>query len=141
MRKGKDKNGSVDEPGTEDIFSKVMGKDKDGRARMYGLGVRASDVWGIVPSRPACYRETMQWKAAYEGISSELAEVKAMVLEMRGSNQNASCASSVPVTSTHRPKVATKHPTLQVCVYFNLVYFLLWLLMISLCTYIVLACC
>lgn len=70
---------------------------------------------GTQKSGPACYRETMQWKAAYERVSNEVAEVKAMILEMRESNQNASCASSVPVTSNHRPEVAIKPQSLQVC--------------------------
>nr|GEZ17154.1 hypothetical protein [Tanacetum cinerariifolium] len=38
----------LDESGPQDIYSKVMGNDKNGIAEMYGLGVRASDVWGVV---------------------------------------------------------------------------------------------
>nr|XP_043624521.1 uncharacterized protein LOC122596072 isoform X2 [Erigeron canadensis] len=38
--------GSNDKPGPDDVFSKVMGKDRNGDAVMYSLGVRASDVWG-----------------------------------------------------------------------------------------------
>ncbi|KAI3678092.1 hypothetical protein L6452_37373 [Arctium lappa] len=106
--------GSLDEPGPDDVFSKVMGKDKHGSARMYGLGVRASDIWGVMPSRSACYRESMFWKKAYKDISSEVAELKDMVLEMRGSNEHTSSASSVPATSTGRPKAPTKLQPLKV---------------------------
>ncbi|XP_024966030.1 uncharacterized protein LOC112506246 [Cynara cardunculus var. scolymus] len=71
--------GSLDEPGPNDVFSKVMGKDKHGSARMYGLGVRGSDIWGVLPSRSACYRENMLWKRAYKDVRNEVAELKAMV--------------------------------------------------------------
>ena len=49
--------GSIDNPGPDDIFSTVMGKDRNGDAGMFGLGVRASDVWGVTTSRSACHRE------------------------------------------------------------------------------------
>ncbi|KVI06969.1 Transposase, Tnp1/En/Spm-like protein [Cynara cardunculus var. scolymus] len=70
--------GSLDELGPNDVFLKVMGKDKHGSARMYGLGVRGSDIWGVLPSRSACYRENMLWKRAYKDVSNEVAELKAM---------------------------------------------------------------
>ncbi|KAK9070473.1 hypothetical protein SSX86_010875 [Deinandra increscens subsp. villosa] len=40
--------GSVDMPGPNDIYARVMGEDRNGNgdADMFGLGVRASDVWG-----------------------------------------------------------------------------------------------
>ncbi|KVH94857.1 hypothetical protein Ccrd_003081, partial [Cynara cardunculus var. scolymus] len=99
--------GSLDEPGTNDVFSKAMGKDKHGSARTYGLDVRGSDIWGVLPSRFTCYRENMLWKRAYKDVSNEVAKLKAMVLEMRGSNENISSTSSVPVTSINRPKATT----------------------------------
>nr|GEW91804.1 hypothetical protein [Tanacetum cinerariifolium] len=43
--------GATDEPGPQDVHSKVTGKDNNGPADLYGLGVRASDVWGVVPRR------------------------------------------------------------------------------------------
>ena len=49
--------GSIDNPGPDDIFSTVMGKDRNGDAGMFGLGVRASDVWGVTTSRSVCHRE------------------------------------------------------------------------------------
>ena len=47
--------GSIDKPGPDDVFSKVMGNDRNGDAVMYGLGVRAADVWaaGQEPGRAA----------------------------------------------------------------------------------------
>ncbi|XP_071739631.1 uncharacterized protein [Rutidosis leptorrhynchoides] len=36
--------GTSDEPGADDIFSKVKGNDKYGNADLYGLGVRATDL-------------------------------------------------------------------------------------------------
>ncbi|GKE14552.1 transposase, Tnp1/En/Spm-like protein, partial [Tanacetum coccineum] len=43
--------GASDEPGPQDVYSKVMGKDNKGPADLYGLGVRASDVWGVLKAR------------------------------------------------------------------------------------------
>lgn len=37
-------DGYVDEPGPDDVFSKVIGNDQNGLASMFGLGVRACDV-------------------------------------------------------------------------------------------------
>ncbi|KVH87812.1 hypothetical protein Ccrd_024876, partial [Cynara cardunculus var. scolymus] len=71
--------GSLDEQGSNDVFLKVMGKDKHCSARMYGLGVRGSDIWGVLPSRSAYYRENMLWKRAYKDVSNEVVELKAMV--------------------------------------------------------------
>ncbi|KAJ9557918.1 hypothetical protein OSB04_012532 [Centaurea solstitialis] len=106
--------GSLDEPGPDDVFSKVMGKDKHGSARMYGLGVRASDVWGVFPSRAACYRESMLWKKAYIDVSKEVAEVKAMILAMQGSNEYTSSVSSAPVTAVNPPQATTELQPLKV---------------------------
>nr|GEY95218.1 hypothetical protein [Tanacetum cinerariifolium] len=55
-----------DDPGPQDIYSKVMGNDKNGTAEMYGLGVRASDVGGVVSSRSARRRDKLQWKSTAE---------------------------------------------------------------------------
>ncbi|GJY24580.1 hypothetical protein Tco_0398238 [Tanacetum coccineum] len=66
----------LDEPGPQDIHSKVMGNDKNGTVEMYGLGVRASDVWGVVPSRSARRKDKLQWKSTAEQLSIELDEYK-----------------------------------------------------------------
>ncbi|KVH96346.1 hypothetical protein Ccrd_001569, partial [Cynara cardunculus var. scolymus] len=50
----------------------------------------------------------MLWKRAYKAVSNEVDDLKAMILEMRGSNENTSSASSVPVTSIDRPQATTK---------------------------------
>ncbi|XP_071726723.1 uncharacterized protein [Rutidosis leptorrhynchoides] len=55
--------GSLDEPGPDDIYAQVRGKAKHGQAEMYGLGVRVSDVWGEVRSRAAICQENVKLKA------------------------------------------------------------------------------
>lgn len=50
---------------TDDSFAKVMGKDKEGQLRMYGLGVTPSDVYGKNPSRNSLLRQAMEYKTKY----------------------------------------------------------------------------
>ncbi|PWA51002.1 hypothetical protein CTI12_AA468350 [Artemisia annua] len=63
--------GSIDNPGPDDIFSTIMGKDRNGDAGMFGLGVRASDVWGVTTSRSACHRENNELKSRCGELTSE----------------------------------------------------------------------
>nr|DAD23501.1 TPA_asm: hypothetical protein HUJ06_024964 [Nelumbo nucifera] len=35
----------------EEIFSRIMGKEKYGRVRTYGLGPSPTDIWGTTPGR------------------------------------------------------------------------------------------
>ncbi|XP_012851770.1 PREDICTED: uncharacterized protein LOC105971463 [Erythranthe guttata] len=49
----------------DDLFAKVMGKDKDGHVRMYGLGVTPADVYGEKPSRSTLLRKAMEYKTKY----------------------------------------------------------------------------
>lgn len=51
-----------------DAFAKVMGPDKNGHVRMFGLGVTCADVYGIIPSRHACYRMAMEYKEKYDAL-------------------------------------------------------------------------
>ncbi|KAG8382226.1 hypothetical protein BUALT_Bualt05G0054700 [Buddleja alternifolia] len=37
----------------QDTYAKIMGEDKHGRVRMYGMGVTPADVYGTIPSRDA----------------------------------------------------------------------------------------
>ncbi|XP_021999655.2 uncharacterized protein LOC110896998 [Helianthus annuus] len=74
--------GSIDKPGPDDVFSKVMGNDRNGDAVMYGLGVRAADVWGVIPSRSACHRENIQLKSQCEELTSTVVQLRAQVSEM-----------------------------------------------------------
>ncbi|GJZ96520.1 eukaryotic translation initiation factor 5B [Tanacetum coccineum] len=104
----------LDEPGPQDIYSKVMGNDKNGTAEMYGLGVRASDVWGVVPSRSARRRDKLQWKSTAEQLSIELAEYKAREAQRQGSSDNNSDGTNVPQTSPQGLIVANEPQPLRV---------------------------
>ncbi|PWA43765.1 hypothetical protein CTI12_AA531900 [Artemisia annua] len=82
--------GATDEPAPQDVYSKVMGKDNNGPADLYGLGVRASDVWGVVPSRSARNRDKLMYKSRCDQLSSELAQLKARDSQRQGSSENGS---------------------------------------------------
>ncbi|GKB15364.1 transposase, Ptta/En/Spm [Tanacetum coccineum] len=86
--------GATDEPGPQDVYSKVMGKDNNGPADLYGLGVRASDVWGVVPSHAARRRDKLMYKSRCDQLSCELAELKARDSQRR-SSENASVDTNV----------------------------------------------
>ena len=109
----------LDEPGPQDVYSKVMGNNKNGTAEMYGLGVRASDVWGVVPSRSARRRDKLQWKSTAERLSAELAQYKAREAQRQGSSDNDSYGTNVPRTSPQGLIVANEPQPLRVCVYLN----------------------
>ena len=47
--------GEEDSVGRNDVFAKVMGEERSGRVRTYGLGVTQSDLWGDIPSRSTCF--------------------------------------------------------------------------------------
>nr|XP_043623702.1 uncharacterized protein LOC122595414 [Erigeron canadensis] len=101
--------GSNDTPGPDDIFSKVMGKDRNGDAIMYGLGVRASDVWGVIPNRSACHKENIQLKARCEELTSEVDWLKAQA-KINGSMDG----SSDPPLTSHSPVVTNGPAPLRV---------------------------
>lgn len=109
--------GSTDNPGPDDVFSKVMGKDRNGDAVMYGLGVRGSDVWGVIPSRSAYRRENIQLKSKCEELTSTVVQLEAQVSEMKGSKDGSSVP---PVTSSSLPIVTSGPPHLRVFFYINL---------------------
>nr|GEZ11160.1 hypothetical protein [Tanacetum cinerariifolium] len=92
----------LDEPRTQDIYSKVMGNNKNGTAEMYGLGVRACDVWGVVQSSSARRRDKIWWKSNVGRLSIELAKYKA-----KGSTE-ARVGLQVYLTSISNSKIVAK---------------------------------
>ncbi|XP_035833872.1 uncharacterized protein LOC110943614 [Helianthus annuus] len=93
------------------FFSKVMGNDRNGDAVIYGLGVRAADVWGVIPSHSACHRENIQLKSQCEELTSTVVQLRAQVLEMEGSRGGSSVQ---PLASQHFPNVTNGHQRLRV---------------------------
>nr|XP_043633174.1 uncharacterized protein LOC122604348 [Erigeron canadensis] len=85
---------SVDKPGPNDIFSKVMGKDRNGD--MFGLGVRAS-----------CRRENIKLRSWCEELSQTVAELR---VEKNGSGNH----SSVLASTSHLTVVANGPQPLRV---------------------------
>ncbi|PWA37215.1 transposase, Tnp1/En/Spm-like protein [Artemisia annua] len=104
-------NGHSDKPGPDDIFSTVMGKDRNGDAGMFGLGVRASDVWGVIPSRSACHRENNELKSRCGELTSENEQLRAQLSEKNGSTNSSIVP---PLTSQHSPVVTNEPPRLRV---------------------------
>ncbi|GJW12623.1 putative reverse transcriptase domain-containing protein [Tanacetum coccineum] len=58
--------GATDEPRPQDVYSKVMGKENNRPTYLYGLGARASDVWGVVPSHAARLNEPQPLRVGAE---------------------------------------------------------------------------
>ena len=112
--------GSIDNPGPDDIFSTVMGKDRNGDAGMYGLGVRASAVWGVIPSRSACHRENNELKSRCGELTSENEKLRAQLSEKNGSTDSSIVP---PLTSQHSPVVTNEPPRLRVCFYYKSLLF------------------
>lgn len=108
--------GSIDNPGPDDIFSTVMGKDRNGDAGMYGLGVRASAVWGVIPSRLACHRENNELKSRCGELTSENEKLRAQLSEKNGSTDSSIVP---PLTSQDSPVVTNEPPRLRVCFYYK----------------------
>ncbi|XP_071713068.1 uncharacterized protein [Rutidosis leptorrhynchoides] len=77
--------GSTDKPGLDDVFSQVMGKNKYGAADMYGLGVRASDLWGKLPSRNVVCMENIQLKSENKELTEENVYLKEQLARKDGS--------------------------------------------------------
>ncbi|PWA81027.1 transposase, Ptta/En/Spm [Artemisia annua] len=108
--------GATDEPGPQDVYSKVMGKENNGLADLYGLGVHASDVWGVVPSRAAGSRDKLMYKSRCEQLSCELAQLKARDSQRQGLSENASSGTNV-VNEPQPLQVDTKFgPNRHMCI-------------------------
>ncbi|KAH7835197.1 hypothetical protein Vadar_023734 [Vaccinium darrowii] len=67
--------GELDSTGPNDVFAKVMGKEKSSSVRMYGLGVCPSYVWGEVPSNGMSYKQSMEWKTELDKTNKKLEEL------------------------------------------------------------------
>ncbi|KAF5796848.1 hypothetical protein HanXRQr2_Chr08g0356681 [Helianthus annuus] len=77
----------------------------------YGLGVRAADVWGVIPSRSACHRENIQLKSQCEELTSTVVQLRAQVSEMEGSRGGSSVQ---PLVSQRFPNVNNGYQRLRV---------------------------
>ena len=66
-----------------DAYYKVIGNGKYGRVNLYGLGVKAADVNGTVPSRKASHHAALQLQARNEELRKELNELRSIVRENR----------------------------------------------------------
>lgn len=74
--------GRGDSTKKDDIFSKVMGQDKPGHVRMYGLGVCPSDVWDPTPSRTTSHRMNIELRTTLDNMTSRYDELNNKLEEM-----------------------------------------------------------
>ncbi|KAK2979469.1 hypothetical protein RJ640_001353 [Escallonia rubra] len=88
--------GSQDVPSENDILAQVMGKDKYGRARMYGLGVSQSDD---------CNGMEGNCEQMEERFNNRIDELKSMFLRHRGREESISETSSPATSINHRPQI------------------------------------
>ena len=88
-----------------DAYYKVIGNGKYGRVILYGLGVKATDVNGTVPSRKASHRATLQLQVRNEELQKELNELRSIVRENR--MQGNTSDSSNALTPNNHVQVST----------------------------------
>ena len=70
--------GEEDSVGRNDVFAKVMGEERSGRVRTYGLGVTQSDLWGDIPSRSTCFRLVMEQSAAMSKMERRIQQLESI---------------------------------------------------------------
>nr|CAA40554.1 TNP1 [Antirrhinum majus] len=70
-------NSNVPDP--NDDFAKVMGKDKYGQPRLYGMGVRTADIFGGKPSRATLLRQNMEYKEKYDALNAKIEELTTLI--------------------------------------------------------------
>ncbi|XP_071708333.1 uncharacterized protein [Rutidosis leptorrhynchoides] len=71
-------DGATDAPGPDDVYVKIMGQHKYGSAEMYGLGVRAKDLWGV-PGQSAIRKENAQLKSEKVELADENVGAKVFI--------------------------------------------------------------
>lgn len=92
--------GELDSSSPTDVFSQVMGKEKSGSVRTYGLGVCQSDVWGEVPSSGTSYRMSMEWKSELDKTNQKVEDLMRLLQQ---SHANGANSSNTPITSPNVP--------------------------------------
>lgn len=78
-----------------DVYSKVMGKDKPGFIRTFGLGVTYTDVHGG-KRRRASYALALEYKSAFEKMKRQCGELSKKLEEMQNNSSGAQTPSANP---------------------------------------------
>ena len=98
-----------------DAYYKVMGNGKYGRVNLYGLGVKAIDVNGTVPSRKSSHRAALQLQARNEELQKELNELRSIVRENRTQgNPSNSLNALTPNNHVQASTSVTQSPIIEV---------------------------
>ncbi|XP_059637970.1 uncharacterized protein LOC132279918 [Cornus florida] len=96
----------------DDIFSQVVGEDRHGLVRTYGLGPFLSDLWGTTPNRVKSMKMASEAKRACEeevhDLKEEVQKLKQLIIGLQGrmdarDNQNQPGAHTEQYTTQTAP--------------------------------------
>ncbi|XP_031485248.1 uncharacterized protein LOC116254193 isoform X2 [Nymphaea colorata] len=73
--------GAKDDPSPTDILSRVMGPDKYGRVRTYGMGVKPSNFFDAAPSRSELMAQNVILHGELDNLRSRVNQVEAIQVE------------------------------------------------------------
>ncbi|KAF3782325.1 hypothetical protein EJ110_NYTH34629 [Nymphaea thermarum] len=73
--------GAKDDPSPTDILSRVMGPDKYGRVRTYGMGVKPSNFFDAAPSRNELMAQNVILHGELDNLRSRVNQVEAIQVE------------------------------------------------------------
>ncbi|XP_058080827.1 uncharacterized protein LOC131228995 isoform X2 [Magnolia sinica] len=74
---------SQNSTGRNDLFSQVMGEDRHGRVRTYGLGPTPTDLWGTTRSQRRIASAAQSRNEEYEGLQIEVSSLKSEVSSLK----------------------------------------------------------
>ncbi|KAG6405785.1 hypothetical protein SASPL_133379 [Salvia splendens] len=100
--------GSEDAIAPDDIVAQIMGKDRPGRVRMMGRGVRPSDLWNET-SKSTSNRLPVEYREKIERLEARLATQERVCCSQADTRPNVTVSkpSTVNATTTHIDQVET----------------------------------
>ncbi|XP_028114155.1 uncharacterized protein LOC114312138 [Camellia sinensis] len=96
-------NANLSNKGPNDAFGQVMGKEKHGRVRMYGLGVSPSNLWRDTSSHKANHDTTM------DVMDAENSEPRSKVPNVQHAPNNLTNTSNQATTTSTPLDMAARH--------------------------------
>ncbi|XP_028090663.1 uncharacterized protein LOC114290854 [Camellia sinensis] len=103
MNERKTLNANLANKGPNDAFGQVMGKEKHGRVRMYGLGVSPSNLWRDTSGHKANQDTTM------DVMEAENSELKSKVSHVQHAPNNLTSTSNQATTTSTPLDMAARH--------------------------------
>ncbi|CAL5424324.1 unnamed protein product [Camellia sinensis] len=96
-------NANLSNKGPNDAFGQVMGKEKHGRVRMYGLGVSPSNLWRDTSGHKANHDTTM------DVMDAENSELRSKVSHVQHAPNNLTNTSNQATTTSTPLDMAARH--------------------------------